>query len=243
VKKILGIIVTLVLLVTFVNQFLSIRNTLVSQTAGTSETQVSDDAAQESSDTESVEGTATDTAADTSAEPEPLSDDTTQQESAQETQATEQTAAQTAAQTTTQASTQTAETAVTHSYMVVKADVTWEEAAAAAKASGGYLAVITSQEEFDKVAALADQSSTLYLWLGAESDTYGNFYWKNGESFTYAKWYPGEPSGSDEDGTPENYLCMWKVNGSWSWNDQRNDLISGYSLAAGKIGYVIEYDN
>jgi hypothetical protein len=226
-KKVLGIVVMLVLLVTFVNRFISIRSGFVSEAVGISESQVSDGGVLESEKAESVEEIAADTEADTVAELETISDDTPQQASTQEEQVVEQ----------------TAEEPTTHSYMVVKADVTWEEAYSAAKASGGYLAVITSQEEFDAVATLADQSGALYIWLGAESDAYGKFYWKNGESFSYTNWYAGEPSGSDADGTPETCLCMWKVNGEWSWNDQRNDLISGYSLAAEKIGYVIEYDN
>jgi hypothetical protein len=214
-KKILGIVVALALLVTFVNRFLTIRSGFVSEAVETSESLVFDDAALENAEVESK------------AEAETISEAAAQQESDQEEQAVEQTVNE----------------SVTHSYTVMEADVTWEEAAAAAKTSGGYLAVITSQEEFDAVAALADQSGALYLWLGAESDGYGNFYWKNGESFSYTNWYPGEPSGSDADGTPETCLCMWKVNGEWSWNDQRNDLISGYGPAAGKIGYVIEYEN
>ena len=128
-----------------------------------------------------------------------------------------------------------------HTYQVVVADVSWEEAKNAAQEAGGYLAVITSQEEFTTIASQAESSGVRYLWLGAQSSG-GQFTWLTGEEFTYQNWYPGEPSGTDSDGTPENYLCMWKVNGVWSFNDQRNDILSAGVSASGKIGYVIEYE-
>ncbi len=135
-----------------------------------------------------------------------------------------------------------AEAPKAHTYQVVLADVSWEQAKNEADAAGGYLAVITSQEEFETIAAQASGTSALYLWLGGQS-TGGQFSWLTGEEFSYANWFPGEPSGTDSgDGTPENYLCMWKVNGVWSFNDQRNDILSAGVSASGKIGYVIEYE-
>ncbi len=135
-----------------------------------------------------------------------------------------------------------AEAPKAHTYQVVLADVSWEQARNAAEAAGGYLAVITSQEEFETIAALASGTNALYLWLGAQSNS-GQFAWLTGEEFSYTNWFPGEPSGTDSaDGTPEYYLCMWKVNGVWSFNDQRNDILSAGVNASGKIGYVIEYE-
>lgn len=134
-----------------------------------------------------------------------------------------------------------AESPKEHTYQVVTADVTWEEAKNAAREAGGYLAVITSQQEFELIAAQAESSGARYLWLGGQSSG-ERFVWLTGEEFSYQNWYPGEPSGTDSDGTPENYLCMWKVNGVWSFNDQRNDILSAGINVSGKIGYVIEYE-
>lgn len=129
-----------------------------------------------------------------------------------------------------------------HTYAVAAGDVTWEEARQLAEERGGYLAAITSQEEWDTVQALAEESGLTYLWLGGQAGGDGAFGWLTGEAFDFSCWYPGEPSGSDSDGTAESFLCMWKPDGAWSWNDQRDDIIAGNRAAAGKIGYVIEYE-
>lgn len=129
-----------------------------------------------------------------------------------------------------------------HTYAVAAGDVTWEEARQLAEERGGYLAAVTSQEEWDTVQALAEESGLTYLWLGGQAGGDGAFGWLTGEAFDFSCWYPGEPSGSDSDGTAEPFLCMWKPDGAWSWNDQRDDIIAGNRAAAGKIGCVIEYE-
>ena len=129
-----------------------------------------------------------------------------------------------------------------HTYAVIAGDVTWEEARQLAEERGGYLAAVTSQEEWDTVQALAEESGLTYLWLGGQAGGDGAFGWLTGEAFDFSCWYPGEPSGSDSDGTAESFLCMWKPDGAWSWNDQRDDIIAGNREAAGKIGCVIEYE-
>lgn len=129
-----------------------------------------------------------------------------------------------------------------HTYAVAAGDVTWEEARQLAEERGGYLAAVTSQEEWDTVQALAEESGLTYLWLGGQAGGDGAFGWLTGEAFDFSCWYPGEPSGSDSDGTAEPFLCMWKPDGAWSWNDQRGGIIAGNREAAGKIGCVIEYE-
>lgn len=133
-----------------------------------------------------------------------------------------------------------------HSYEVVRADVSWEQARIIAEEKGGYLATITTQEEWDQVKALLDTefgSKTAYVWLGASNNEEGSFTWITGETFEYTDWYSGEPSRVDRDGTPERYLCTWNLNGAWSWNDQRNDVLAVVPSLSGSIGMVIEYDN
>lgn len=135
-------------------------------------------------------------------------------------------------------------------YQVIPGDVTWEEAEQACRERGGNLAVVSSREEFEKISMLAEQSGLNYLWLGArldsDSDTWASKGWITGEEWTFEDWYPEEPSGRDNDGTQEKYLCMWnaKDNGvdiGWTFNDQRNDILTGQTDAAGRIGYVCEY--
>ena len=37
---------------------------------------------------------------------------------------------------------------------------------------------------------------------------------------------------------------LWNVQGEWSWNDQRNDVITntGFTYFIGKTGYICEYE-
>lgn len=152
----------------------------------------------------------------------------------------------------TEPETQPTEPVITYEsrYIVIPADVTWLEAKQACESMGGTLATITSREEFEKVCEQADASGLTYLWLGAclqnASDEWSEATWITGEPWSYTNWYPGEPSKQDADGTLESYLCMWhvKYDGNvigWTFNDQRNDIISVLPKAAGKIGYVCEY--
>ena len=141
---------------------------------------------------------------------------------------------------------------VTYEYRfeVVKGDYTWYEAKAEAERRGGYLATISSPEEYEKICREANKSGLIYLWMGAnlpEGTTawrwsdgtpipLDNYYWYRSGSIV-------EPSYIDKaDNTREDCLCLWKLStGSYEWtlNDQRNDL-SGL-VPADKIGFVIEY--
>lgn len=137
-----------------------------------------------------------------------------------------------------------------HIYRVVASDCTWTEANAECSEKGGHLVTITSQDEYEKVCRLADESGLSYLWMGARiystGDNWGSN-WITGEDWTYSNWFPGEPSKVDSDGTPEYYLCLWNVKykgqyKGWTFNDQRNDIIGAMPSVKGKIGYIIEFD-
>ena len=125
-------------------------------------------------------------------------------------------------------------------YTLVAQDITWENANTAANNAGGHLVTITSQEEYNKIVSLLGDTKLLYIWLGARS-TSGSFQWVTGEPFEWTKWYSGEPSGKDADGTIEDCLCLWKVTSEWTENDQRNALNS-VNGTSGKIGYIIEIE-
>ncbi len=131
-------------------------------------------------------------------------------------------------------------------YELVAGDVSWQAANEAAFEKGGHLATITTQEEMDQLSAMAEAAGLKYIWIGGytsvkDSRAFGH--WITGEPFSYTAWYPGEPSRNDHDGTEEFYLMLWNVQGEWSWNDQRNDVLStGLKYFIGKIGYIIEYE-
>ncbi len=132
-------------------------------------------------------------------------------------------------------------------YEVVQADVSWQEANTAALQKGGHLITITSQEEMDQAAQLAESAGLKYVWMGGYtsingSETYGH--WITGEAFDFTSWFPGEPSRNDQDGADEMYLMLWYVQDAWSWNDQRNDIFeTGLTYFNGKTGYIIEYED
>lgn len=130
-------------------------------------------------------------------------------------------------------------------YEVIKDDVTWTEANEICMAKGGHLATITTQEEMDKLVAMTDAAGIKNAWIGGytsvrDGKAFGH--WVTGEDFDFAKWYPGEPSRNDMDGTPEFYLVLWNVKGDWSLNDERDDMVSQKYLK-GKCGYICEYEN
>lgn len=138
-----------------------------------------------------------------------------------------------------------------HTYEVVSEDVSWSEAKALCEEMGGYLATVTTKDEYEEICALAEESGLKYLWLGAglrsDADEWGNDSWITGEEWNFEKWYPGEPSKQDADGTREFYLCLWnaKYDGNeigWTFNDQREDIVASFPSVSGSIGFICEYE-
>lgn len=122
--------------------------------------------------------------------------------------------------------------------------VTWTQAAAAAKAEGGYLATITSAEENRFVFDLVNTPAFFLAGngfgpaLGAlqppgSREPNGGWQWASGEPWTFGNWGDRQP-----DGWPgEDYLnfCSFASGKpAPTWND-----ISGTQLLT---GYVIERD-
>ena len=74
----------------------------------------------------------------------------------------------------------------THSYEVIYEDVTWEEAQEICNEKGGYLAVITSQEELNRIKGLflgREEIAVCYIGCkGTYSDNSIRWYLKNGNT-------------------------------------------------------------
>ena len=69
----------------------------------------------------------------------------------------------------------------------------------------------------------------------------GQIAWVNGETSDYYPWAAGEPSYRDADGTAENFLLLWKQNGTWVYNDSRDNPAADFPAAySGKIAYICE---
>ena len=139
-----------------------------------------------------------------------------------------------------------------HRYEIVSANVSWVGAQDQALGKGGYLAVINSRAEFDRITALADEQGVEFLWIGCHRDVNSNtLVWERDEPIDSAVdpnnrqmllWARGEPSYIDGDGTSEDYIILWNHDGGWSYWDSRGDLNNIWGWR-GRIAYVCEYDS
>lgn len=146
-----------------------------------------------------------------------------------------------------------------HSYVYYVSDCTWEEAFQSAIAKGGYLVHINTYEEYayilDEIESLGyrsiqfriggrrDEGSTGYYWVDNMNDLYGeqlntSLYWAQEE------WYPNEPSFKDGE-IEEDCLDIYYNNTleRWVWNDVPNDIIEYVPEYAGRLGYIVEFEN
>lgn len=125
-------------------------------------------------------------------------------------------------------------------YQVYKSDCTWYQADEYAKNNGKRLATVNSKKEFDKLCELAEANDIKVMWVGAtrDAENWETSHWNDGEKITYTKWYPGEPTYHNANGTAEDFLMIFCVNGEWYFNDAENDVTKYYY---GKIGFAVEY--
>lgn len=116
-----------------------------------------------------------------------------------------------------------------HAYEYVSGYFTWQEAEAAAAASGGYLATVTSADENAFLTSL----STELGWLGGTDEAVeGTWTWITGETWSYSNWNSGEPNNY---ASGEDYLQLnWGQAGGW--NDH-----GGPSSPGQANGYFVEY--
>ena len=128
-------------------------------------------------------------------------------------------------------------------YEVVKADVSWADAQAAAEAKGGHLVVIDSAEKWTRVAQLADESGLTYVWIGLYRADSGELAWVKDNIDPVYNWAAGEPSVRDTNGAAENYVLIARRSDGWYYNDCIGDPAAKYpQFYSGKIGYIIEID-
>lgn len=129
-------------------------------------------------------------------------------------------------------------------YTLYIENVSWTAAKEACEARGGHLVTISDSEEFKKVTDLAENYGAGLVWVGfSRDDESGALKWVNDEDIQYFPWGVGEPSLKDTDGTPENYGLLWNHDGTWIYNDSRNDPVKDYpDIYSGKIAYVCEFD-
>ena len=117
-----------------------------------------------------------------------------------------------------------------HNYYRYTGRYSWETAKRYAEEMGGYLAVITSEDEWN---ALENMIVDRALWVGASDfDLDGNWEWVTGEPFEWAAWMEGEPNDGDErEGAHETVIDAEP--GGWNDAAPYNEDVNGF---------VLEYD-
>lgn len=128
-----------------------------------------------------------------------------------------------------------------HLYILYSAKMTWTQAKEWCEQAGGYLAAVTSEEEWYHVKQLLAKNNATCSWLGAES-TSGSWKWVTGEELGYSDWWDNQPDGANG---KEFYLANYEgsMMYSYRWNDFTNNAaqIGGFVLEM-PLAYRISYD-
>jgi hypothetical protein len=111
-----------------------------------------------------------------------------------------------------------------HWYRYVESGGDWSSCRNAATLAGGYLATITSPDEYAWIVQNLGISGKPAAWIGGTDSAYeGTWAWVDGENWTFANWAEGEPS--DTSGL-ENWVAM-ASNGKWS-DESATQVMAGY---------------
>ena len=121
-------------------------------------------------------------------------------------------------------------------YQIVSEYLSWHDARDSAIERGGHLAVVSNQQEWNKIYQLISNTSPEGYWLGATDEaTEGIWEWVNGEDWSFTNWHLGEPNNETLSYKPngEDYLSTW-ASDNHEWNDSDDEASSSKE-------YIIEY--
>ncbi len=147
-------------------------------------------------------------------------------------------------------------TSAGHRYELVIEDLTWSEADAACRKKGGYLATITSFEEWDRITEqiAAEEKNNITFFVGAKDISWlepgieGGYPMLALYNALFQFWLEGEPSyrGLREDGVEvkEEYVVLFYRNSDKSYylNDVPDDILAAAPSYKGKVGYICEFN-
>ena len=152
-----------------------------------------------------------------------------------------------------------------HRYELIVKDVTWKEAEVLCHESGGYLATITSHEEYEQLRErmISEYKEDIPFSVGATNERvegtpfgyrwpepgikYG-YYMLDLSNALFRFWLEGEPSytGLTESGVEvsEDYVVLFYrgKDGRCYLNDVPNDILEAAPSYAGRVGYICEYE-
>ncbi len=129
-------------------------------------------------------------------------------------------------------------------YLVTPGDASWTMAQSDCRAKGGHLAVISTRQEFDEITRQAEARGLICVWIGCHREK-NQLVWETDEEIGFSHWAENEPSGYDRyDGTPEDYVMLYRVGDEWFYNDSRNDPAADFpDFYSGVMGYVCEFES
>ena len=107
-----------------------------------------------------------------------------------------------------------------HRYVFIPERKTWKDAEKNARSMGGYLVVITSQNEQKLIKALISTNGKIYpTWIGlTDENQEGVFKWVTGEQLEYVNWGTNNPDNGKYEGITQNYA--WIGYRNWGkWDD------------------------
>lgn len=136
-----------------------------------------------------------------------------------------------------------------HRYELIIEDLSWSGAESACRAKGGYLATLTSFEEWDRVTAqiTSEGKEDITFWVGAKQHKWSAPRIENGYDIFFSFWAEEEPSykGLWENGIEMEEDCAVlfynKSDDSYYLNDVPNYLLYAAPSYTGKIGYICDY--
>ena len=121
-----------------------------------------------------------------------------------------------------------------HSFACFFGCASWEEAKEQCENMGGYLAVITSQEENDALFAFTRYCGYDNVYIGySDSEEEGNWQWVNGEESSFTNWNDGEPNAFTEN---EDY-AVFADTGAWCDGEYTPRIENGL------VAFICEWDN
>lgn len=155
-------------------------------------------------------------------------------------------------------------TSAGHRYELIVEDVSWKEAEMLCHERGGYLATITSYEEFQRLQErMIEDKKGITFFVGAtdkqiEGRPFGYRWLEPGTKYGYDMsllhytvsrfWLEGEPShrGFTESGVEVrgNYVVLfYREKDGWCYlKDVPSDLLEAAPSYAGRVGYICEYE-
>lgn len=127
-------------------------------------------------------------------------------------------------------------TVIEHRYTLVRQAMTWSDARAYCEAHVGYLATVSSADEYNQVLAQLPAEGVAVCWIGGMRSG-DSWEWVDGSPFEFNAWASGEPN---NDQGIEDRLVMLKSGGSWGWYDVPNDLSNVYK--ADRMAFIMEQE-